>query len=112
MNIQDLLIKYTFHDSLIEYIKYENNTLVITIDFCLWMQDDYDNTQPETDLIKLIFPDVYRYDGPTDDIDSYSILKTTYNDGVLIISVLDDYNNKYLEIIIETDTVMIEKNQI
>ena len=50
MKINELLNKYTFHDSLLENISYdkENSKLTLTIDFCFWMQNDYDESQPET----------------------------------------------------------------
>ena len=110
MKINELLSKYTFHDSLLENILYENENskLILTIDFCFWMQNDYDESQPETGPIKLIFNNIENYNGLIGDIDSYSILDTSYNNDVLTISLLDDFHDEYHEITIHTHNVIIQ----
>ena len=110
MKINELLNKYTFHDSLLENISYdkENSILTLTIDFCFWMQNDYDESQPETGHIKLLFKNIENYDGLVGDIDSYSILKTSYANDVLTISLLDDFHDEYHEITIHSQNVIIQ----
>jgi len=110
MKINDLLKRYTFHDSLLENIDYDenNNKLILTIDFCLWMQNDFDETQPETAPIKLIFTDIDKYDGLKGDIDSYSILKTSYDNDILTFSLSNDV--KYYEISFKTENVILQKS--
>lgn len=110
MKINELLNKYTFHDSLLENISYDkdNKKLILTIDFCFWMQNDYDESQPETGNIKLLFNNIESYDGLVGDIDSYSILKTSYDNDELTISLLDDFHDEYHEITIHSQNVIIK----
>lgn len=110
MKINDLLTKYTFHDSLIENIIYdaEKKNLILTIDFCLWMQEDYIESQPETAIIKLVFSNVTDFEGVSGKVDSFSILKISYIDNVITISILDDFNEGYHEIVFKTDNVEMQ----
>ena len=110
MKINELVSRSTFHDSLLENILYENENskLILTIDFCFWMQNDYDESQPETGYIKLLFNNIENYDGLVGDIDSYSILKTSYDNDVLTISLLDDFHDEYHEITIHSQNVIIQ----
>ena len=110
MKINELLSKYTFHDSLLENISYdkENNTLILTIDFCFWMQTDYEESQPETGHIKLSFNNIENYDGLIGDIDSYSILNTSYENDTLTFSLLDDFHDEYHEIKIHAQNAIIQ----
>ena len=102
MKIDDLLKKYCFHDSLINEISYANNEVKITIDFCFWMQEEYQDGTPETGIVYLRLPDVKSYNGITGKIDSYSILETEYNDNTLSILIMDDFHNNSYSLSIES----------
>ena len=110
MNIKDLLKRYTFHDSLVEMITYnqDSRTLTLTIDFCYWMQEGYIASTPENGLVKLTFLEVDSYDCLTGNLDSYSILRVTYQDNNTFISILDDFNNDYYPIKIPSDKVIFQ----
>lgn len=109
MNIKSLLDNYIFHDSLVEKIEYDANKkeVVINIDFCAWMQEDYNDDLPETKNIKVIFMNVIEFDGLTGDVDDFSILDVSYSNGIVVISMLDDFHDKYYEVRITADTVTL-----
>lgn len=102
MKIDELLKKYCFHDSLINEIIYANNEVTITIDFCFWMQEGYQDGTPETGIIHLRLPDVNSYNGITGEIDSYSILEMEYNDNTLSILIMDDFHNTSYSLTVES----------
>ena len=108
MTIHDFLSTYYLHDSLIEKIIYENNTVELTIDFCFWMQEGYREGDPETGIIHLRFPDVSNMSGPIGDIDDYSILETDYHDGCFSLLLMDDFNDTCHELRIISSSETLE----
>ena len=104
MLIDELLKQYCFHDSLISEISYTDNEVIITLDFCFWMQEGYQDGAPETGIIRLRLPDVNSYNGITGKIDSYSILEATYKDNVLSILMMDDFHNVSYSLTIESNS--------
>lgn len=93
MKIKELLDNYYFHDSLVEKIVFENHAVDMTIDFCFWMQEGYDEKDPETGIINLHFPSVADMTGLTGEIDDYSILESWYDDGCITFLIMDDFHN-------------------
>lgn len=110
MTINDFLSSYYLHDSLVEKVSLENNTVDITIDFCFWMQEGYCEEEPETGSMYLHFPDVASFSGPTGSIDNYSILEADYQDNCLTLLLLDDFNNTSYELKITSASGNIEVN--
>ena len=110
MTINDYLSRYYLHDSLVEKVSHENNTVDITIDFCFWMQEGYRKEDPETGIIHLHFPDVDAFSGPTGNIDDYSILDADYQNNCLTLLLLDDFNNTSYELKITSSSGNIEVN--
>lgn len=94
MNINEFLTSNNLHDSLVTKIEFFNNTVNITMDFCYWMQPNYNENDPETGIIHLVFPNVYDYTGLSGKIDDFSILEAKYINDEMIITLLDDFNNK------------------
>lgn len=58
------MIKYIFHDSLIETVNYfsDEKRLEIGIELCNWLQKDYNDSDPETLNICMIFEEVDIYE--------------------------------------------------
>ena len=113
MTIKDFISSYELHDSLIENITYNTETseLILSIDFCYWMQENYNNEEPETGMISLVFKNVSEFSGLEGECDDYSILHTKLIDGKISIGVLDDFNDKYYTITFYADEVIINSNQ-
>lgn len=78
MDTIDFLTKCYLHDSIITQINYNDLRKEITIflDFCLWAQDDYNDDDPETIQIQLVFENVdnYRSDPISFEINRNAIL--------------------------------------
>lgn len=110
MTINNFLSDHYLHDSLVEKVVYENNTVDITIDFCFWMQEGYRENEPETGIIYLHFPDVTSFSGPSGSLDDYSILEANYQDGCLILLLMDDFNNTSYELKITSASGTVEVN--
>ena len=72
------------------------------------MQEGYIASTPENGLVKLTFLEVDSYDCLTGNLDSYSILRVTYQDNNTFISILDDFNNDYYPIKIPSDKVIFQ----
>ena len=103
MTISEFINSHCLHDSLLEKAVYKDHYAELTIDFCFWMQDGYSETNPETGIITLRFPDVTDYQGPLGDIDDYSILEADYNDSVFTLLLMDDFNNTTYELKISSN---------
>ena len=92
MTIKELLGKYQFHDSMLENIQiFDNHSVVLVIDVCLWMQDSYQETDPETQIQRFVFDSVTLCEYDEYDIDSDTILEArTLDDQTLELTVLSD----------------------
>ena len=110
MTINNFLSDHYLHDSLVEKVAHENNTVDITIDFCFWMQEGYSENEPETGIIHLHFPDVTSFSGPSGSLDDYSILEANYQDGCFILLLMDDFNNTSYELKITSESGTVEVN--
>ena len=112
MNITQFLDQYELHDSLLEFVSYnaEKEELELKINFCYWMQSNYDNLSPETGLVLVKFYDVIEYSGLTGNTDDFSILELKLDqDGSIIISVLDDDKNEFFSLSFKAKYVEICK---
>ncbi|MBQ7703547.1 MAG: hypothetical protein IJT40_04140 [Firmicutes bacterium] len=110
MTINSFLSEHYLHDSLVEKVTYESNTVDLIIDFCFWMQDGYRENEPETGIIHLHFPDVTSFSGPSGPIDDYSILEADYLDDCFTLLLMDDFNNTSYELKITSASGIVEVN--
>ena len=95
MTIKDFAEKYYLHDSGIEKIFYDekNKKLVLTIEFCFWMQNWYDETEPSNGKISATFENVSRFEYDenisdrifSDDLDN-EILNAKFEKNFFILS--------------------------
>ena len=108
MLIEDFVTKYEMHDSLILNIVLENNSLILTIDFCFWMQSQYREGEVETGIIKVVFDSVTDYVGITGEVDNFSILDMNYENGVINFLICDDYNDTSYQIQFKAKSVCIK----
>lgn len=62
------MLKYNFHDSLIEDVNYIPNEakLEIKIKLCNWMQSDYKDSDPEMLTMHMIFDGVEKFEMSTE----------------------------------------------
>lgn len=110
MTMAEFTTKYVLHDSIIEAFDYDdkNTKVIITVNFCFWLQEDYNESDPENGLLKFTFNHVsnLKYDNDVD-FSNASILKTDENDGTVIITLLDDLSGECYELSFSADNVEI-----
>ena len=75
MKLDELTSTYSFHDSLLESVVYDEDarTAVLEIDFCNWAQDNYTSDMPETMMIQLHFNNVKEISNHHIDVESSTI---------------------------------------
>lgn len=76
MTINEFFNTCYFHDSLMESINFDGTKLILDIDFCWWMQDNYQPDDKELRLMKVIFPNItcFNFDCNNKEINSDTIL--------------------------------------
>ncbi|MBQ4404011.1 MAG: hypothetical protein II857_06320 [Selenomonadaceae bacterium] len=66
MTIEQFAERYYLHDSSLEKVDFDadKKILALTIEFCFWMQNWYDKSEPTNGLIRATFKDVsiFEYD--------------------------------------------------
>lgn len=94
MQIEEMVRKIDFHDSVVIELFHENNIVQLKIDLCMWRQKGYKEGDEEIKEIVLVFDAVTDYiwdsDKAEDQIDYDTILKVSYKKGILEIVLLDD----------------------
>ena len=111
MTLEKFVDDYNMHDSLIDSITVEENgnTVRILIDFAFWMQDHYQESDPETGPLEVCFQNVSRYDHPENlPLEEISILKTFIREGSIVFALLNDVTDEYFEIQIVADEVIVK----
>ena len=101
MTIKDFAEKYNLHDSGIEKIIYdaENKKIILTIEFCFWMQNWYIETEPSNGKISATFENVtlFEYDENisdkifSDELDN-EILNAKLENEILFLNVRETVN--------------------
>ena len=112
MNKLEQLIKYDFHDSLLERISYdkENSKVFLEIDFCNWKQKWYSESEEETSIILLVFENVSNVIIPVFKLNSDEIIDFVVSeDNSVKIVIFNDIDENSYEIIINAETVKIIK---
>jgi len=106
------LLKYNFHDSLLESIDYDRlkRKAVLKIDFCNWKQEWYNETDAETSMIFLVFENVYNISIPEFELNSDEIIEFELipERGVKIIVFNDISNSTYEITVLANDIEIIE----
>lgn len=119
MNIKDFVKNYYLHDSGVQGIKYikEQNILELDINFCYWLQDNYQEGTKETGDVKFVFSEVHifkvnYFDIEEGDFDDDCILECRMeDDGTLLLQMMKDVSGQYYEIHIGANNVeFIEDN--
>ncbi len=115
MTTNDFVANYIMHDSLIDKVEILENgsTIVLWIDFAFWMQSGYNEKDPETGTIKVTFHGVTNCLIPENvNWDEISILDMKMNGDSIIIALINDMTDDFLEIIINANhvTVTVEEN--
>lgn len=110
MTIQEFARKYDFHDSCITNIDYQNDDaiLIMEIDFCNWSQEGYTPDEPELIKLRLVFSGIHSYDGPTGEVDYFSIGNSEYSDGQYLIFIEDDFHKEFWEVNLSPVDVEVE----
>ena len=94
MQIEEMVRKIDFHDSSVIELFHENDIVQLKIDLCMWRQKGYKESDDEIKEIVLVFDAVTDYvwdsDKTEDQIDYDTILKISYNKGILEMVLLDD----------------------
>lgn len=109
MKAFEFISNYILHDSLIDSVEVvDDNTIVMSIDFAFWMQNDYDESMPETGVIKVTFNDVSQYSIPQDvDWNELSILEAKLENNSIKFLLMNDMTDESLEISIHSNSVAV-----
>ena len=111
MTIESFVKHYNLHDSYITSSEYSADSchLRLLIDFAFWMQASYKEGEPENGVIRVDFHAVDQYLCEEGDPAGafVGILGSEYNDGLLIIKLLDDETNEYFEMQIKAGSVNV-----
>ena len=113
MTLKEFEAKYYLHDSFIERLIYDtsNATLTLVINFAFWMQKDYVEGEEENGLIEVTFRNVANYacEGGDSAGGFVGILNAVVNEDNIVISLLDDENETYIEMKITSSAVDVKK---
>lgn len=111
MTISEFVKCYYLHDSYFDEVLYDagNSSVYMKICFCLWMQDDFHEGDPENCLLNVKFTDVsdFSYDAEEIDYDNIGILQTTAEGSRITFALSDDSNNEYHEMIFTARDVTV-----
>lgn len=113
MTLKEFEVKYYLHDSFIESLNYDtsNATLTLVINFAFWMQKDFVEGDEENGLIEVTFRNVENYacEGGDPAGDFVGILNAVVDEDKIVISLLDDENEAYIEMKITSGAVDVRK---
>ena len=109
MTIKEFIKKYNLHDSLLESITYDETSsrVTLSIDFCYWQQEDYEEGANETGMILVKFDNVSRLNYVPYQINSDEIVEISSVDDEITLTVFNDIMNDNVDIIIKADNVSV-----
>jgi hypothetical protein len=113
MTLKEFETRYNLHDSFIESLNYDEvtATLTLVIDFAFWMQKDFKEGDEENGLIEVVFHNVKEHGcdngDPTGDF--VSILGAKADENSIVISLIDDECNDYMELKVIAESVEVKK---
>lgn len=111
MKILNFFESYHLHDSLLENVEIDEaaKTVMLTVDFCFWQQDNYDSSKPETGIIHILFSDVSQVSFEPYKMNSDEIATCELLDGnILKLIVYNDVSETYHSISIRAEDVAVE----
>jgi len=117
MKITDMVKKYYFHDSGIAKVEFdpEKHEATLLIDFCNWMQDDYNDEEEENIVLKLLFRNVSGISGEQPLLDINRILDCVMagNDQTVEFFIgrrgIANYSEEYIVLRIIAEDVIISQ---
>ena len=104
MKIQNLN-DYYFHDSGLLKIEHINNSITLTILYCLFMQEEYQEGEPENSLVTLTFNNVINYDIPDRELHNDSIIEVKIDDNKCTFALQNSYTDEFYMFSIEAESV-------
>lgn len=115
MTIKEFVDRFYLHDSGVQEIKKIKDDKIIEmyVDFCYWMQDDYQDGDKENGNVKFVFYDVELFEIHYFDIEDHSfdddcILECCIEkDNTLLFKMMKDIIGKYYEIRIAAGSVEV-----
>ena len=110
MKIKDIN-NYNFHDSGILEISKNDGFVSLKIMYCLFMQEDYVDGNPENSIIKVTFKNVTNYVNSHNTFNDDTILEVEVNNNCVKF-VVEDNNRDVYNIIIEADTFDFETIEV
>ena len=111
MNAKEFVSGYIMHDSIIDAIKVDQERKAITmmIDFAFWMQREYQEGNPETGPLAIIFHNVTEYECPEAlPFGEISILKVSEEDGRIQFAILNDMTDDYYDLFIKAESIEVK----
>ena len=111
MKILNFFESYHLHDSLLENVEIDEaaKTVMLTVDFCFWQQDNYDSRKPETGIIHILFSAVSQVSFEPYKMNSDEIATCELLDGnILKLIVYNDVSETYHSISIRAEDVAVE----
>ena len=111
MTAEEFVKKYVLHDSLIDgvYVDNENGKVTMEIDFAFWMQEGYEESDPETGMVNMIFDGVNYVEIPQGvDWSEISISEARIDGDMIKFELMNDVTDDYLEILISAQNVSLE----
>jgi hypothetical protein len=111
MTLHELVANYNLHDSYFEDIIYNENSrqLIMKINFCFWMQENYTDGTPENGIITILFENVSNLLCRVAEINcnTFSIIATEVQNTTIIFKLTDDLNQEYMELSFDSSQAII-----
>jgi hypothetical protein len=108
MNLNEFNEKYYLHDSVIDKIEYQSNTLTIYCQFCEFMQDDYKESDfANSDIIITFHNSTYSLT-PDFQIEDAGIIDHSVSESTITLR-LENFPDQYGELKISADIVEVRK---
>lgn len=104
MRIQDLN-NYYFHDSGLLKIEHINTSITLTILYSLFMQEEYQDGEPENSLVTLTFDNIINYDIPDRELHNDNIIEVKTDGNKCTFSVQNSYTDEFYMFSIEAESV-------
>jgi hypothetical protein len=115
VTITNFLKKYNLHDSLLEKIDVypEQQTLVLTVDYCYWQQNEYRDGEAETGIVIITFSGVKEFFCDDHEINSDEIIACTDDgDDRLMIQVASDITGNVHTLIVSAEDVGMTEQKL
>ena len=108
MTLAEFNEKFYLHDSVIDRIEYQSDTLTVYCGFCEFMQEDYkDSDYANSDIIIIVHNATFTLT-PDFQIEDAGILDHTVSENMITLH-LENYPDQYGELKIIADSVEVKK---